>query len=95
VLDGVTTILPILPSAKSVSASVPAARRPEDLVLLLMANAGLVHRTADAAPNAWDRFIHLALDGLRTAAATPGARSPGPAAMRRAMSQRGRDLGFG
>jgi AcrR family transcriptional regulator len=68
---------------------------PEDLVLLLMANAGLVHRTADTAPNAWSRFIDLALDGLRTAAATPAARSPDPAAVRRAMRSRGHDLGYG
>lgn len=68
---------------------------PEDLVLLLMANAGLVHRTADAAPNAWNRFIDLALDGLRTAAATPAAPSPGRAAMHRAMTRRGHDLGYG
>src|SRR5450759_2525978 len=70
-------------------------RAYQDLVLLLMANAGLVHRTADAAPNAWNRFIDLALDGLRTAAATPAAPSPGRAAMHRAMTRRGHDLGYG
>jgi len=68
---------------------------PEDLVMLLMANAGLVHRTADTAPNAWSRFIDLSLDGLRTAAATSAARSPGRAAVKRAMSKRGQDLGYG
>ena len=68
---------------------------PEDLVLLLMASAGLVHRTADAAPEAWNRFIDLALDGLRAAAATPAARSPDPAAVWRAMRSRGHDLGYG
>jgi AcrR family transcriptional regulator len=67
---------------------------PEDIAVLLMANAGLVHRTADAAPNAWNRFTHLALDGLRTEAATPGPASPGREAVRRAMNQLGRDLGY-
>ena len=68
---------------------------PEDLVLLLMANAGLVHRTADAAPSAWSRFIDIALDGLRTAGATPAAPSPGERAVRRAMRSHGHDLGYG
>jgi AcrR family transcriptional regulator len=68
---------------------------PEDLALLLMANAGLVHRTADEAPEAWNRFIDIALDGLRTHAATPGSRCPGAAGIRRAMRSRGRDLGYG
>ncbi|HYZ55561.1 MAG TPA: TetR/AcrR family transcriptional regulator [Streptosporangiaceae bacterium] len=49
---------------------------PEDVVLLLMANAGLVKLTADAAPQACNRFIDIALDGLRSAAATPAARPP-------------------
>jgi AcrR family transcriptional regulator len=68
---------------------------PEDLVLLLMANAGLVHRTAGAAPDAWKRFADLALDGLRTSAATPAARCPDRAAIRRAMRTRGTSLGYG
>jgi AcrR family transcriptional regulator len=67
---------------------------PEDIAVLLMANAGLVHRTADAAPTAWNRFTHLALDGLRTEAATPGPASPGREAVRRAMKQLGSDLGY-
>jgi AcrR family transcriptional regulator len=68
---------------------------PEDLVLLLMANAGLVHRTAEAAPGAWNRLVDIALDGFQTAAATPGTRSPSRAAVRRAMRSRGEDLGYG
>jgi AcrR family transcriptional regulator len=66
---------------------------PEDLVLLLMANAGLVHRTSDTAPTAWRRFADLALDGLRTAAATPAARPPGRAAIQRAMVEHANNLG--
>lgn len=68
---------------------------PEDLVLLLMANAGLVNRTAGAAPTASSRFIDLTLDGLRAAAATPTAPPPGRAALRRAMTNHGRTLGYG
>lgn len=67
---------------------------PEDLVILLMANAGLVHRTATAAPTAWKRFVDLSLDGLRTNTASTAAPSPGPRAIQRAMRNRGRDLGY-
>ena len=44
---------------------------PEDLVLLLMANAGLVDRTADAAPQAWQRFMTLPLTGSAPPQAPP------------------------
>lgn len=37
----------------------------QDLVVLLMANAGVVHRTAAHAPDAWRRHLGLLLDGLR------------------------------
>lgn len=68
---------------------------PQDLVLLLIANAGLVHRTASAAPGAWERFSDLALDGLRTAAATsPSAPSPSRRAIANVMQERGHDLGY-
>ncbi|MDQ1726174.1 MAG: hypothetical protein QOK14_219 [Frankiaceae bacterium] len=67
---------------------------PEDLVILLMANAGVVHRTASTAPTSWNRFADLALDGLRAAAATPAAPAPGRAAVSRAMRERGADLGY-
>ena len=69
---------------------------PEDLVLLLMANAGLVERTTDAAPTAWQRFIDLALDGLHAPAATPATTAaPDRAALRQAMINRGHILGYG
>jgi AcrR family transcriptional regulator len=50
--------------------------RHEDLVLLLMANAGLVMRTADAAPNAWHRHLGYLMAGLRGTGPLP----PGPSA---------------
>jgi AcrR family transcriptional regulator len=37
----------------------------EDFVLLLMANAGVVRATREAAPGAWRRFVALMLDGFR------------------------------
>ena len=58
---------------------------PEDLVLLLMANAGVVHATGDAAPNAWKRSLSLLLDGLRSEGATPLPPAPTARQMVRAM----------
>lgn len=59
---------------------------PEDLALLLMANAGLIHRTAVRAPSAWRRHVSYVLDGLhRDAARTESPPSPGLRAVRQAM----------
>jgi len=44
---------------------------PEDLVLVLMANAGVVQGAGEAAPDAWRRFVAIMLDGLRAESATP------------------------
>ncbi|GAA2856130.1 TetR/AcrR family transcriptional regulator [Pseudonocardia halophobica] len=60
---------------------------PEDLPLLLMANAGLVHRTAEAAPHAWERLAAFLLDGLRAPAASAPA-PPGPSREALARSMR-------
>jgi AcrR family transcriptional regulator len=80
-----------------VSGALRADFTPEDLVLLLMANAGLVDRTADAAPTAWQRFIDLALDGLHTPAAATATTTAPPdrAALQQAMINRGHMLGYG
>ncbi len=60
---------------------------PEDLVLILMANAGLVHRTASTAPSAWERLLGVTLDGLRgDTDPTPAPPPPRPAAVARAMA---------
>jgi AcrR family transcriptional regulator len=45
----------------------------QDLVLLLMANAGLLRRTAGPAAHAWQRLAAFVLDGLQTKAATATA----------------------
>jgi AcrR family transcriptional regulator len=44
-----------------------------DVVLILMANAGLVERTAARAPDAWRRHLGYVLDGLRPAGAPASA----------------------
>src|SRR5215218_4658435 len=51
----------------------------EDVVLLLMANAGVVRAMRAAAPDAWRRFVGLMLDGLRADRAHPLPRPPTPA----------------
>jgi AcrR family transcriptional regulator len=48
----------------------------EDLVVLLMANGGLVERTGAHAPAATARLVSMLLDGLRAEAATAPAAPP-------------------
>jgi hypothetical protein len=66
---------------------------PEDLVILLMANAGVIAATGDAAPDAWRRLLgHM----LRSYAAPGAPISPFPEAPRatalyRAMVRLARD----
>jgi Bacterial regulatory proteins, tetR family. len=55
---------------------------PEDLVVLLMANAGVVQGADAAAPHAWRRFVGLMLDGLRSQGAS---QLPPPASPRQIM----------
>lgn len=62
----------------------------EDMVLLLMANAGVVRATRDAAPDAWRRFVSLVLDGLRADGARLLPPPPAPAQVYRAMRRLGR-----
>jgi AcrR family transcriptional regulator len=58
---------------------------PEDLVMLQMANAGLIRGLGEHAPSAWRRFVALVLDGCRTGAAHPLPAAPTPARVYRAM----------
>lgn len=58
----------------------------QDIVLLLMANAGLVHRTADAATGSWRRVAAFILDGLHADAATPTPTPPTEEEVRAAMT---------
>jgi AcrR family transcriptional regulator len=58
---------------------------PEDIPLLLMANAGVVHATRDAAPHAWRRLIAFLLEGFRAAHTGPLPAAPTPAQTLRAL----------
>jgi AcrR family transcriptional regulator len=50
----------------------------EDLVLLLIATAAVMHVTRADAPEAWRRFVALALDSFSSPAARTGRDSPFP-----------------
>lgn len=58
---------------------------PEDIVLLLLANAGVVRVMRRSAPDAWKRFVGLMLDGFRADCARPLPPPPTPAQTYRAM----------
>jgi hypothetical protein len=58
---------------------------PEDLVLLLMANAGVVQGMGTAAPDGPRRFVALLLDGLKSEGATELPPPPSPRQVVRAM----------
>ncbi|MER7689802.1 helix-turn-helix domain-containing protein [Streptomyces sp. NPDC097610] len=64
----------------------------EDLVILLMANAGVVAATADAAPDTWRRLVGHMLRSYATpgTAIPPLADAPAPTALYRAMIRLGR-----
>lgn len=61
----------------------------EDVVVLLMANAGLVERAHAVSAAASERLVHLLLDGLRAVAATDGPPPPTPRRMQVAMRRNG------
>lgn len=61
----------------------------QDVVLLQMANAGLVERAHGITAQASDRLIGLLLDGLRADAATPGPAAPTARQVMTAMQHNG------
>jgi AcrR family transcriptional regulator len=66
----------------------------QDVVVLLMANAGLVERAPGIMAEASARLVHVLLDGFRLTAATDGPGAPSPGQMRLAMRRNGeRGLG--
>jgi AcrR family transcriptional regulator len=67
--------------------------QPEDLVLILMANAGLIHRTAATVPDAWSRLLRCTLAGLRAQSDTTLGPAVGEASVRRAMADQARLFG--
>ena len=58
---------------------------PEDVLLLQMANAGVVHATRDAAPHAWRRMVAFLLESFRAGHTGPLPAAPTPLQARRAM----------
>lgn len=60
---------------------------PEDILLLVIANAGIVHVTRAAAPHAWRRFVALMLDSFRAGHTGPLPAAPTPVQMQRSMMQ--------
>jgi len=61
----------------------------EDVVIILMANAGLVERAHNVSGVASERLVHVLLDGLRATAATDGPPPPTPRRMQVAMRRNG------
>jgi AcrR family transcriptional regulator len=57
----------------------------QDLVLLLMANAGVVSATGDSSPDAWRRLVAYLLQAFSAEHAQPLPPAPTPKAMYRAM----------
>lgn len=58
---------------------------PEDMPLLLMANAGVVAVTGEAAPEAWRRLVGFLIQAFAVSDPDPLPPAPSPAAMYRAM----------
>ncbi|GGT80887.1 hypothetical protein GCM10010256_45620 [Streptomyces coeruleorubidus] len=62
---------------------------PSDLVLIHMANAGVVNATGDAAPDAWRRVVALFIQSLEAPARGPLPASPGHEPLYKAMLRAG------
>jgi AcrR family transcriptional regulator len=58
---------------------------PEDFALLMIANAGVLAATKDAAPHAWRRLVALMLESFRAGHTGPLPAAPTPAQVGRAM----------
>ncbi|AWW41745.1 TetR/AcrR family transcriptional regulator [Streptomyces cadmiisoli] len=58
---------------------------PEDIPLLLMANAGVIQVSRDAAPHAWRRLVAFMLEASRAQNTGPLPAAPTPAQTERAM----------
>jgi hypothetical protein len=63
----------------------------EDMPLFLMANAGVLAATADAAPHAWRRLVGYLLQACAAPAAKPLPDPPAPRQMYKAMLRTTRD----
>jgi len=67
----------------------------EDLVLVLIATAAVMHATQEEAPEAWRRFVALALDAFRCHDASGLPAPPSTAQMTRAMIRLAAERGCG
>ena len=63
----------------------------QDVVLVLMANAGLVERAHGISADASARLMHVLLDGFRAEAASDGPPAPSARKTRLAMRRNGED----
>jgi AcrR family transcriptional regulator len=63
---------------------------PEDIKIILQANAGLVTRAHPAGGEASQRLVHVLLDGLRAEAATSGPSAPSRRLVQSAMREQSR-----
>lgn len=59
----------------------------EDLMLLAMANAGVIAATRDAAPQAWRRLVAYMLQAFSADGAAPLPPAPSPRRMQRVMNR--------
>jgi AcrR family transcriptional regulator len=58
---------------------------PEDLAMLLMANAGVINATGEAAPQTWRRLVAYLLQAFAAGSAEPLPDPPSPSQMYRAL----------
>jgi AcrR family transcriptional regulator len=86
-------LVEVMERAKAAGA-LRADATPEDVVVILQANAGVVTRAHAAAGQASRRLMHLLLDGLRAEASTAGPTAPSPRRMRAAMREHSRRAGL-
>ena len=63
---------------------------PSDLVLIHMANAGVVNATGDAAPGAWRRVVALMIQSFEAPARGPLPDPPAKRALYKAMLRAGK-----
>ena len=89
--DVLTMTFPMVPDLLALTTRAKKAGRlrldftPEDLPLILMANAGVITAAGDAAPDAWRRVVRLLLQALEAPARGPLPEPPTPEQMLRAM----------
>ena len=65
----------------------------QDLVILLMANAGVIAATQEAAPGTWERLVGYMLQAFTAPQPATLPPPPGPSALARAMAGLGRPAG--